>query len=122
MKIITLGDKLVIAGFIVLAIISVQFLPNGDDGPSEGLIVTVEGKEQFVSTEKDRTIRIGGGDEGCVLEIREGKARIERSKCPDQICVLRGWIERKGDVIICLPHKVMVEMAGPSDGLDVRIQ
>nr|WP_242704635.1 NusG domain II-containing protein [Enterococcus sp. 665A] len=45
-----------------------------------------------------------------LIEIADQKIRVKEASCKDQICVRRGWIEKKGDTIVCLPHKMVIEI------------
>lgn len=47
-----------------------------------------------------------------VLRIRSGKASMIEADCPDLICVHHRPISRQGESIVCLPHKVVVEVTG----------
>ena len=45
-----------------------------------------------------------------LLIIDEGSARIDSANCPDKTCVRHKPINESGEVIICLPHKVIVSI------------
>ncbi|WKY43372.1 NusG domain II-containing protein [Eubacteriaceae bacterium ES2] len=45
-----------------------------------------------------------------VLTISGGKADITEADCPDQICVKTYPISSPGETIVCLPHKLVVEI------------
>ncbi len=45
------------------------------------------------------------------LDAKQGVA-ILASPCPDQLCVRQPRITRAGQSILCLPEKLLVEMAG----------
>lgn len=45
-----------------------------------------------------------------LLIIDEGSARIASADCPDKTCVRHKPINESGEVIICLPHKVIVSI------------
>ncbi|OJG81064.1 hypothetical protein RV10_GL004063 [Enterococcus pallens] len=45
-----------------------------------------------------------------IIEITDQKIRVREASCRDQVCVRRGWIEKKGDTIVCLPHKLVIEI------------
>jgi len=48
-----------------------------------------------------------------VVEIDEGKVRLQRMTtdvCPRQICSKLGWANRQGDILVCLPNKLVVEV------------
>ncbi|MCY6370166.1 NusG domain II-containing protein [Clostridium ganghwense] len=47
-----------------------------------------------------------------IIEIENGGVRIIDSDCPDQICVKDGFKDEPGDILVCLPHKVVVEIKG----------
>ena len=54
------------------------------------------------------------------LVIEGGKASIEEADCPDGICVKQGKISHTGQTIVCLPHKLVIEITGKAEenGLD----
>ena len=44
---------------------------------------------------------------------RDGKSiRVKEDNSPDQIAVQTGWIYRPGQVSICLPHNLVIEIHG----------
>lgn len=45
-----------------------------------------------------------------LLQIQDGVVSIEEADCKDQICVEHVDIQRKGETIVCLPHKLVVEI------------
>ena len=52
----------------------------------------------------------------CVIEIAEGSVGVVDSECPQQICMSMGRIERRGQWIACLPHRVFIDVVGGADG------
>ncbi|MFC6294270.1 NusG domain II-containing protein [Lactiplantibacillus daoliensis] len=38
------------------------------------------------------------------------RVAITDANCSDQVCVRRGWIHKPGQTIVCLPHKLLVEI------------
>ena len=46
--------------------------------------------------------------------IDEGVVTMIEADCRDQICVLSRPISRPGEVIVCLPHQVIVQINSPS--------
>lgn len=56
---------------------------------------------------------VGGTNTLC---IAERNVWLEEADCPDQICVRTGKIRCAGQSIICLPHKVVVEIKEAEDG------
>jgi hypothetical protein len=54
--------------------------------------------------DQDRLVVVQPGIE---VEIRDGRARMHKSTCRNQLCVRQGW--SRGTPIICLPQKVSIE-------------
>ena len=44
------------------------------------------------------------------VEVNEEEIRIKSSVCPEQICINTGYISKPGPAIICLPHRVVIEV------------
>lgn len=50
------------------------------------------------------------GSDYNLLVCQKGSIQMMQSSCPDKICVHHSSIERNGESIICLPHKLVVEI------------
>ena len=57
------------------------------------------------------------------LVIENGSAYMAEADCPDKYCVDHKPICRGGETIICLPHRLVVEVTGTRDArqLDVVV-
>lgn len=59
--------------------------------------------------DKDATYTIEAHDgEENVLEIKDGEAKMTEANCSDQICVYQKAISKNGEMIVCLPHQIIV--------------
>ena len=47
-----------------------------------------------------------------IIEVKNGAVSVIAADCPDKVCVRRGAIKNLGEVIACVPHKVLIEIAG----------
>jgi hypothetical protein len=61
---------------------------------------------------RDHTLSVPGPLGTSVVAVRGGRARIESDPSPRQYCVRQGWLARTGDVAVCLPNQVSVELVG----------
>lgn len=52
------------------------------------------------------------------ISVERGRIRISEADCPDQVCVNQGWIADGTVPIVCLPHRLMVEIEGGGGELD----
>ena len=49
-----------------------------------------------------------------IIEIIDGRVHVEEADCPNQDCVHQGWIDAAGQQIVCLPHKLTVDIVDES--------
>ena len=47
-----------------------------------------------------------------ILEIKNGMAYVTEADCPDQVCIRMGKISKTGETIVCLPHKLVIQVEG----------
>ena len=60
-----------------------------------------------VQQEQEASAESGGYN---LLIIEDGAASIEEASCPDKICVNHKPVDKKGETLVCLPNKVVVEI------------
>ena len=53
-----------------------------------------------------------------VLSVERGRVCVSEADCPDQVCVKQGWVSNGAAPIVCLPHKLVVELVGTGEDLD----
>ncbi|MBR5743329.1 MAG: NusG domain II-containing protein [Clostridia bacterium] len=44
------------------------------------------------------------------VRVESGKISVIYADCPDGICVAHGAIEKSGSPIVCLPHRLVIEI------------
>ena len=113
---VTMKKKEIIVIVILLVIslggIALFYIINATDQPlsvrvtSQGEVVAVLPlSENHTETFTDPAT--GGYN---TLVIADGKARITEADCKDKICVKTYPISNPGETIVCLPHKLVVEV------------
>ena len=88
-------------------------------------VVTVDGEEVLRAPLSEPRTYIRQDQFGEVLNtvvIRDGCVCVESANCPDKICVHTGWIEYDGQLIVCLPHKLIVTVVGGEALTDAMAQ
>lgn len=106
-KLITKRDGIVILLIITAAITALIFHLKKTNGNTA--VITVDGQTKATFKLADRFPEVYELD-GAVIELRQGKIRIKNSDCPNQICVHTGYISKKGEKIVCLPKKLVIEI------------
>lgn len=102
------GDILIYILYAAAIVLSLSSMRGGDM-----LMVEANGCEYAFSLEEDGIYSVTGALGETVIEIKDSKARIVDSPCPNKTCVLSGW----SDVLCCLPNRVICTAAG-SGGAD----
>jgi len=57
-------------------------------------------------------------DDRNTIEVRDDRIRMKSATCSDQVCVNFGFISKPGETIVCLPHKVLIEIQTIDGGTD----
>ena len=111
------NDLLLVGGIILAAAIGGLCLLLFR-GQGEAVEVTIDGKLYAeYSLSENRVEEIRSGEEQINrLIIRDGKAMIEYATCPDGICAAHRPIHREGESIVCLPHRVVIEVKAERAG------
>ena len=66
-------------------------------------------KEPYEFEVKDS---LGGSN---LVRVEPGRICIREADCPDQVCVHRGWMSDSSAPIVCLPHRLVIEMTDGSE-------
>lgn len=120
-------DKILIGVFVVMAIVVGIFMKirASRDYNEKYAEIKIEGNlYKRVKLEPNKpveriNIKTDLGEN--VIEIKDGGVSIIEADCPDQVCVKDGHKEHPGDVIVCLPNKVIIEIKGEVNDSNVDI-
>lgn len=93
------------------------------------VVVTVDGEEVLrkpLAMEKRYEIAQEDGSLN-VIRVEDGAVFMEEANCRDGLCIRQGKMRNGAKTIVCLPHKVVVQLKGDAPAsdnsdLDVIIQ
>ncbi len=98
---------IVLMAALVTACLAVWFFP---ESPGETVTVTHDGEVIAVRDLKnDGVVDL---PEGVQIVIEDRTVRVVHSTCPDHLCEEMGPISAQGDVILCVPNRLSVEIRG----------
>jgi len=100
------GDIIIILSVLGLILVLSLFLFFGKDN---GALVTVTRNSEVIKSvplNEDTVIDI----ETNIIIVKDGKAFVSEANCKNQVCVNHKPITEKGEVIACLPNKVIIEI------------
>ena len=104
---------------------SFYFIFNGRGDPGLYVTVRVGGaayERLSISEDAELEIRLADGRHSNTLEIKDGKAAMIHADCPDGLCLKHGQIERAGEIIACLPNRVIIEVSGADSEYDAVVR
>ena len=111
------GDYLILLAGTVCSVWLALTIWSG--GAADKAIIRSGGKIfREVSLAHDIEINVPGPLGTSTIAIRNHQARIASDPSPRQYCVRQGWLKNAGEVAICLPNQVSVELAGSQKKYD----
>jgi hypothetical protein len=105
------GDWLVMLGSAVLVGSSISVFWQG--GLADRAIIRQEDRVfAEVDLRNKRQLEVDGPLGKTLIAIEPGRARIVSDPGPRQYCVRQGWLMRPGEIAICAPNRVSLQIAG----------
>lgn len=118
------NDVILAAVIVIIAVAGLLFI-NGTKVKGNRVVVKVNGIETqsySLSENTEFEIKTGENDKNYnTVVIENGKVRVTEADCPDGICKDYRPISYVGQTIICLPHKVVIEIVGDSTDMDLDV-
>ena len=125
MRIIKKMDIVIIAVLLILSFTPhlIFFKTSQKSSKNNYAIIKVDGKIykkidlSNVKNNKEVNLNLPNGKNNTLL-IKNNNIEMKSANCNDALCVKQGNIYKVGQTIICLPHKLIIEIKG--DELDSK--
>lgn len=138
-RFITKADIILAIVLLVLGLGS-PFLMQKKSSDASMVTITIDGKEagcfELSGNRSFGVFKDGDGSYGLIdlhfisavwpedhwdnlIIIEDGSVYVKSASCRGNDCVDTGPISREGQVIACLPHKLLITISGKEDGPDV---
>ncbi len=112
------NDVVLGGGILVIALVLFLVMHLTRNEAGNQIQITVDGEVYGTySLEKDQVIEVKENDFYNRIRIQDGAAYMEEANCPDGYCEEQGKISGRTQTIVCLPHKLVVEVLD-ADGLE----
>ena len=120
---LTKGDKILVIVLIIFSFLFAYYMAtvnknlekkyvsiqiNGEEIYTIEISKEIIGEPYVLETEFGRN----------VLQFGDGEVKIIEASCPDQLCVKQGKIGQVGQLIVCLPNRLVVEIKANNAGND----
>ncbi len=111
------GDWLVVIVGTLLCAVSFPLIWQG--GNAEKAVVR-RGGEVFAELDlsRNRRIEVPGPLGSTTIAVDRRRVRVISDPGPHQYCVRQGWLERAGEIAICAPNEVSVQIVGSKETYD----
>lgn len=118
-RLFTKKDIILLSSILLFA--AAGFLALWFFGRREGTFVRIllEGRpygEYDLREDREISVAYSGGFNKVIIE--DGKVCVAEADCPDGWCVRHAAVSRAGEVIVCLPHRLVVEIRGNAPAVD----
>lgn len=100
---------LAITAIALAAAVTANALGNAVDARTV-IIQDADGNTFKMPLSQDDVLTVASSAGTNVIEVQAGKVRVSEADCPNQDCVEQGWISNAGQQIVCLPHKLVVNI------------
>jgi hypothetical protein len=118
------GDFLVILAIILIAVLFVVSFYEGNTDEKIAIVsqngIVLDRIE--LNKISDRYEINYFGEYPGTIEINNGRIRFLHADCPDQVCVNTGWIDRPGQIAVCLPAGVIIKIEGVQTDVDIIVR
>ena len=124
MRIIKKMDIVIIAVLILLSFTPhlIFFKTSQKGSKNNYAIIKVDGKIHkkigLSNVKKSEKVNLNLPNGKNTLLIKNNSIQMKSANCNDALCVKQGNISKVGQTIICLPHKLIIEIKG--DELDSK--
>jgi hypothetical protein len=112
-----LGDWLVIIASVFAIILMFQVFWTFEHASK----LKIRQGNQVIGTfdlNQTRDLHIHGILGDSLISISQGKVRFKQSPCNNQYCVHQGWLNRAGQVAICIPNQISLQLIGAKSSYD----
>jgi hypothetical protein len=117
----TFADRVVGITLLIVSLLLIIFqgyVTSGDG--SKYIEISVDGElyGRYEFSDKEKTVDVSTEFGENSIKINNKAVWVEDASCPDKLDVKMGKIEKKGQMIVCLPNRLMVKISGNNEKVD----
>lgn len=104
---------------ILAAAVAASFPLVWQNGVAEKAVVRREGQVVAeLDLSRKRSLEVAGAIGTSLIVVEPGRARVAADPGPRQYCVRQGWLKRPGEIAICAPNRISLQIAGGRGSFD----
>lgn len=120
------GDLIIIVLLVLLSFLPVVIFSMNSvstEQANNSVVISADGvhlhEMDLVDDGETETYEYVSEDGHRNVIVREGtEVKMIDASCPDQLCVRQGTITDAGETIVCLPHRLIVEVTSDNPDVD----
>ena len=108
----TRNTLILIPAIVLIAALIFISQRNGSSRPTACVVIKSDSTEVMrLDLSEDTVVTIDSPYGGYnTVEIRDGEVFVKEADCDNQLCVNQGEIHDETEVIVCLPHRMVVSI------------
>lgn len=110
------NDLILVLGILTVVLVN-GTLAEKEEGNSTLLQVSSGSSTHWIRLPADTSIQVTGHLGLLDIQVEGSRARITDSPCPGQDCVHQGWIEKVGEMVVCVPSGVFMIMSDDTEAV-----
>lgn len=112
-----IGDWLVLSVCTVAVGVSFPLFWHG--GLADRAVIHQEGHVfATLDLQRKQSLEVPGPLGSTRIAIEPGRARVVSDPGPRQYCVRQGWLSQPGEIAICAPNRVSLQISGRTKAYD----
>lgn len=123
-KLLLKTDIYIIAAVVVLCVgVLLWMALRGRSTEDEIAVISYQGKTVrtvSLNSTKNEVFQLEENPK-VSFQVENHRIRFVNTDCPDHLCENVGYIDRSGQVAICLPNQVTLKIIGGSNDLDIIV-
>ncbi len=113
------GDIVIISALLALAAVLFVLSVTESARPAARVVITADGEVcAELPLDRDNVYAVTSAEGENTVSISGGRVSVEYASCRNQHCVKHRAISRTGEVIVCLPNRVTVEIKAADTEFD----
>lgn len=84
---------------------------------AESVLLPLE-ESVLLPLEEDGLHTFESNGHALTIEIKEGSVSVIDATCPDRVCISSGRISRGGEIIVCVPSMITIEILSENEEAD----
>ena len=117
---VCLNDFFAVAAVLILAF-AIFLAPMLANRSADYVKITADSGEQIFLLSKNSEYVVTSNGYSVTVRVQDREVWVEQATCADKVCVNSGKISHGGQVIVCAPALISIEMIGEKGDVDYAV-